>query len=91
MRLVFVMAPRDPSWYRQACLRIVQPSTSAMFVVDQANADAIRCAWHEGGELAGVVELRRHVPLITDPTRARSCVHAIVGWAPLPAPDPDRD
>ena len=50
-----------------------------MFVVDEANADAIRHAWHEGGELAGVVELRRYFPLINDPARAWSCVQAIVG------------
>ncbi len=64
-----------------------------MFVVDEAAADAIRLAWHEDGELASVVELRRHFPLITDPARARSCVHAIVGWAPRPAPEqePDRE
>ncbi len=62
-----------------------------MFVVDEATADAIRRAWHDGGELAGVVELRRHFPLITDPVRARSCVQAIVGWAPPPAPEPDPD
>jgi len=64
-----------------------------MFVVDEATADAIRRAWHEDGELASVVELRRHFPLITDPARARSCVHAIVGWAPHPVPEqkPDRD
>jgi len=53
-----------------------------MFVVDEATAAAIRRAWHEDGELAAVVELRRHFPLITDPARARSCVQAIVGWAP---------
>jgi len=64
-----------------------------MFVVDEATADAIRRAWHADGELASMVELRRHFPLITDPARARSCVHAIVGWAPRPAPEqePDRD
>jgi hypothetical protein len=64
-----------------------------MFVVDEATAEAIRRAWHEGGDLAGVVELRRHFPLITDPARARSCVHAIVGWKPHPASEeePDRE
>jgi len=64
-----------------------------MFVVDEATADAIRRAWHEDGELASVVELRRHFPLITDPARARSCVHAIVGWAPRPTPEqkPDQE
>jgi len=62
-----------------------------MFVVDEATADAIGRAWHEDGEFASVVELRQHFPLITDPARARSCVHAIVGWAARPAPEQEAD
>jgi hypothetical protein len=58
-----------------------------MFVVDEETAAAIRRAWEEGGELAGVVELRRHFPLIADNAHARLCVRAIVGWGPRPAPD----
>lgn len=55
-----------------------------MFVVDEATAAAIRRAYHEGGELSGIVELRRHFPLITDNANARLCVRSIVGWAPQP-------
>ncbi|MBV8705527.1 MAG: hypothetical protein JO118_17640 [Acetobacteraceae bacterium] len=62
-----------------------------MFVVDEETAAAIRRAWEEGGELAGVVELRRHFPLITDDEQARRCVRAIVGWAQPPRPVPDRE
>jgi len=64
-----------------------------MLVVDEAAAEAIRRAWHDGGGLAAAVELRGHVPLITDPARARSCVQAIVGWKLCTAPkqEPDRD
>ncbi len=58
-----------------------------MFVVDEETAAAIRRAWEEGGELAGVVELRRHFPLISDNANARRCVRAIVGWGPRSAPD----
>ncbi len=36
-----------------------------MFAVDEATAEAIRRALREGGELSAVVELRRHVPLLT--------------------------
>jgi hypothetical protein len=62
-----------------------------MFVVDEETAAAIRRAWEEGGELAGVVELRRHFPLITDNANARMCVRAIVGWTPGPAPDQEQE
>jgi hypothetical protein len=58
-----------------------------VFVVDEETAAAIRRAWEEGGELAGVVELRRHFPLIADNAHARLCVRAIVGWSPRAAPD----
>jgi hypothetical protein len=58
-----------------------------MFVVDEETTAAIRRAWEAGGELAGVVELRRHFPLIADNANARRCVRAIVGWSPRPVPD----
>ena len=54
-----------------------------MFTVDEATAAAIRRALEDGGELAGVVELRRHFPLITDNVQARRCVQVIAGWKPL--------
>ena len=61
----------------------------AMFIVTEADAAAIRAAFHDGGELSAVVELRRRFPGITDPARARECVRTIAGWAPLPeAPGP---
>lgn len=53
-----------------------------MFAVDDATAEAIRRAVEAGGELAGVVEFRRHFPLITDNVQARSCVRIIAGWKP---------
>ena len=40
-----------------------------MFTVDEPTAEAIRRAVEDGGELSGVVELRRHFPLITDNVR----------------------
>ncbi|MBV8916454.1 MAG: hypothetical protein JOZ05_25875 [Acetobacteraceae bacterium] len=52
-----------------------------MFTVDEPTAEAIRRAVEDGGELAGVVELRRHFPLITDNAHARRCVRVIAGWA----------
>ena len=64
-----------------------------MFVVDDVAAGAMRRAWREGGDLAGVVELRRHFPGITDHARAPSYVQATVGWAQHPTPEqgPDHD
>ncbi len=56
-----------------------------MFAVDDIAAQSIRRAYHESGELAAVVEFRRHFPLIQDGELARSCVRSIAGWAPIPA------
>jgi hypothetical protein len=55
-----------------------------MFTVDEPTAEAIRRAFNESGELAAVVELRRHFPLIQDSEQARACVRTIAGWKPLP-------
>ena len=60
--------------------------TRAMFAVDDSVAEAIRRALHESGELAAVVELRRHFPLVRDSAQARVCVRAIASWEPLPTP-----
>ena len=55
-----------------------------MFSVDEATAEAIRRAYDEGGELSGIVEFRRHFPLITDNAKAGECVRIIAGWTPRP-------
>jgi hypothetical protein len=55
-----------------------------MFSVDGTTAAAIRQVFKESGELAAVVELRRHFPGITNNETARICVRAIAGWQPLP-------
>lgn len=57
--------PHPPAWSTVTCRGDAQPQAEGMFIVDEATAEAIRRAWHEGGELSGVVELRRHFPLIT--------------------------
>jgi len=57
-----------------------------MFVVDTAAADAIHQAFNEDGELAAIVELRRHFPLLTDHEHARTCVHTIAGWQSIALP-----
>ena len=61
-----------------------------MFVVDTAAIEAIHQAFNEDGELAAIVELRRHFPLLTDNEHARTCVHTIAGWQPIAPPPPPR-
>jgi hypothetical protein len=64
-----------------------------MFTIDEATAAAIRRADEDGGELAGMVELRRYFPLITDNINARRCVRVIAGWravADLPGTGDER-
>lgn len=58
-----------------------------MFTVEAAAAEAVRRAYEESGELAAVVEFRRHFPLIQDGEHARSCVRMIASWKPLPSPE----
>jgi len=57
-----------------------------MFTVDEPTAEAIRRVVEDGGELAGVVELRRRFPLINDNANARRCVRVIAGWTPAADP-----
>ena len=57
-----------------------------MFTVDEPTMEAIRRAAENAGELGGVVELRRHFPLIVDDAHARRCVRMILGWKPLAEP-----
>jgi len=53
-----------------------------MFVVTEADAAAIRTAFHEDGELSAIIELRQRFPGITDHAKARACVQTIAGWQP---------
>jgi hypothetical protein len=55
-----------------------------MFAVDDDTAGAIRRVYEESGELAAVVELRRHFPLFENSEHARSCVRSIASWTPIP-------
>ena len=55
-----------------------------MFAVTEADAAAIRTAFHEEGELSAAIELRRRFPGVTDNAKARACARTIAGWTPLP-------
>ena len=56
-----------------------------MFLVTEADADAIRAIFSEEGELSAAIELRRRFPGITDNANARAHVRTIAGWKPMPA------
>jgi hypothetical protein len=55
-----------------------------MFMVNEAEAAAIRRAYEEGGEFAAVIELRRCFPGLIDNANARLCARTIASWLPLP-------
>ena len=60
-----------------------------MYVVTEADAEAIQEAYETGGELSAAVELRRRFPGIVDNAKAREQARAIAGWTPIP-PRPAR-
>jgi hypothetical protein len=53
-----------------------------MFV--SSEADAIRAAFVQRGELSAATELRRLFPGVTDNVQARACARTIAGWKLLP-------
>jgi hypothetical protein len=57
-----------------------------MFLVTEADADAIRAIFNQEGERSAAIELRRRFPGITDNAKARTFVRTIAGWKPLPPP-----
>jgi hypothetical protein len=57
-----------------------------MFIVTEADAEAIRAAFEREGELAAAIEVRRRFPGITDNEKARQCARSIAGWTPQPVP-----
>jgi hypothetical protein len=57
---------------------------TAMFVVSEEAAAAIRAIFEKEGELSAAIELRRRFPGVTDNAKARACARSIAGWTPLP-------
>jgi hypothetical protein len=55
-----------------------------MFAVDGPPAEAIRRLFNKSGELSAVVELHRHLPVVSDNEQARACVRTVASWKPLP-------
>jgi hypothetical protein len=56
-----------------------------MFIITEADAEAIRAVFNQEGELSAAIELRRRFPGVTDNAKARACVRSIAGWTPPPA------
>jgi hypothetical protein len=54
-----------------------------MFMVSEADAEAIRTTYENDGELSAAIELRRRFPGIVDNAKARECARSIAGWTPL--------
>jgi hypothetical protein len=57
-----------------------------MFVITEADADAIRAVFNQEGELSAPIELRRRFPCLTDNAKARAHARSIAGWTPPPSP-----
>lgn len=53
-----------------------------MFMVNEAEAAAIRAVYERGGELSATAELCRLFPGLTGTLRARECARIIAGWLP---------
>jgi hypothetical protein len=69
----------------------------SMFVVSEADSDAIRAVFQQDGELSAAIELQRRFPGVVDNAKARECARIIASWGPPPArpgtksiPDLDR-
>jgi hypothetical protein len=62
------------------------PIVTAMFIVAEEDAAAVRKAFEQEGELSAAIELRRRFPGIIDNAKARECARSIAGWRPLPDP-----
>jgi hypothetical protein len=59
-----------------------------MFFITEADAAAIRAAYHQGGELSATVEVHRLFLGVDDMAKARSCARIIAAWEPRPARSP---
>jgi hypothetical protein len=57
-----------------------------MFLVTEADADAIRAIFYQEGELSAAIELRHRFRGVTDNAQARAHVRTIVGWKVAPPP-----
>ena len=62
-----------------------------MFIVTEADADAIRTAFYQEGELSAAIELRRRFRGITDNAKARACARTIAGSVGALAPQEFND
>jgi hypothetical protein len=62
-----------------------------VFIVNDAEATAIRQAYERGGEWVALAELRRHFPGVKDNAEAVQWVRTIASWRPSSADAPQPD
>jgi len=83
---VDLTSPTAGAFHATLAIHGTRPNASMMFMITEADADAIRAVYHEHGELSAAIELRRRFPGITDNAEARTCARTIAGWKSLPSP-----
>lgn len=65
-----------------------QTYQNGMFIITKSDADAVRAAFNQAGELSAASELKRRFPAITDNAHVRTCARTIAGWkSSATAPD----
>jgi hypothetical protein len=55
-----------------------------MFMISEADSDAIRTVLQQNGELSAAIELQRRFPGVVDNAKARECARIIASWGPVP-------
>ena len=75
--------PRAEQWQVSLPAAYRAAHAPPMFCVTEAEAAAIRAIFHERGEFAAAVELRRLLPGITDTAQARECARTTADWKPV--------
>ncbi len=83
---VGLTSPTADAIHTTLAIHSTRPNASMMFMITEADADAIRAVYHEHGELSAAIELRCRFPGIMDNAEARMCAWTIAGWKSLPSP-----
>jgi hypothetical protein len=57
----------------------------SVFIITEADANAIRAVFDQEGELSAAIEVRRLFPDIAENDETQECARTVAGWKPLPA------